>query len=227
MTTRWPRLLALLALALLLASPLGCRSSEVAREDEGATPAQEVPRAAEHPRQEEADVESEPEPEEVAEAYFAGGCFWGVESLLEDREGVLDVTSGYMGGDVEDPTYPQVSSGETGHAETVRVRFDPSKTTYEALARRFFEIHDPTQVDRQGPDRGTQYRSAVFVADEHQREVVERLIDILERRDYDVATEVEPAGPFYPAEARHQDYYARTGKAPYCHAPVDRFGDDD
>jgi peptide methionine sulfoxide reductase msrA/msrB len=159
------------------------------------------------------------------EAFFAGGCFWGVEYWFEREPGVLAAESGYMGGRVADPGYRQVCDGDTGHAETVRVTFDPAKTTYEKLARLFFEIHDPTQVDGQGPDLGDQYRSAVFVAGEAQRRVVDRLISELRGRGLAVVTRVEPAGRFWPAEAYHQDYYARKGTEPYCHVRVRRFGD--
>lgn len=155
--------------------------------------------------------------------YFAGGCFWGVEHFLERLPGVIDVESGYMGGAKDNPAYKEVSSGDTGHAETVRVTFDPQQITYEAVAKRFFEIHDPTEVDRQGPDIGTQYRSAVFVTGPEQRTAVEGLIAKLKANGYAVATTVEDAGTFWPAEAYHQDYYARTRKEPYCHTPVPRF----
>jgi peptide methionine sulfoxide reductase msrA/msrB len=161
----------------------------------------------------------------VREAFFAGGCFWGVEYWMEKASGVILVESGYMGGRVESPTYEQVCDGTTGHAETVRVLFDPGKTSYEALARLFFEIHDPTQVDRQGPDIGEQYRSVVFYADEEQRGIAEKLIGELTRRGYKVATRVEPAGKFWRAEEYHQRYYERKGSQPYCHARVKRFGD--
>jgi peptide methionine sulfoxide reductase msrA/msrB len=158
-------------------------------------------------------------------AYLAGGCFWGVEHFLEQIDGVYSVESGYMGGTVEDPSYAEVSGKETGHLETVRVRFNPRKVTYEAVAKRFFEIHDPTQADGQGPDIGPQYRSAVFYVSPEQKRVAEALIERLRERGHDVVTELRPAGPFYVADDKHQDYYARTGKMPYCHAPVDRFGD--
>ena len=153
----------------------------------------------------------------MATAYFAGGCFWGVEHLLQEVGGVTDVRSGYMGGHTETPTYGEVSSGRTGHAETVEVIYDPKHTTFEELARLFFEIHDPTQVDRQGPDRGSQYRSAIFYVDDEQRLTAERLIGILKEKGHDVATEVTAAGPFWKAEDYHQDYYARSGGRPYCH----------
>jgi len=161
-------------------------------------------------------------PEEPAYGYFAGGCFWGVEHFLEEMPGVLDVESGYMGGDAA-PTYEEVSTGLTGHAETVRVTFNPGEISYEAVAKRFFEIHDPTQVGRQGPDIGDQYRSAVFVTGPEQRAAVDGLIARLKANGYAVATEVAPAQKFWAAEAYHQDYYERTRKTPYCHAPVPRF----
>ncbi|MEE9385524.1 MAG: peptide-methionine (S)-S-oxide reductase MsrA [Nannocystaceae bacterium] len=160
-----------------------------------------------------------------AVAYFAGGCFWGVEFFLENIEGVYAVESGYMGGHIKNPSYAQVTGKRSGHLETVRVRYDPAKVDYETLARRFFEIHDPTQADGQGPDLGPQYRSAVFVRNDAERAEVEGLISRLKKRGYAVVTAIKPGAPFYEAEAYHQDYYLRTQKKPYCHAPVDRFGD--
>jgi peptide methionine sulfoxide reductase msrA/msrB len=159
-------------------------------------------------------------------AYFAGGCFWGVEHYLEQMDGVLAVESGYMGGSTSNPTYDDVLTHGTGHLETVRVRFDPAKVSYHALAKRFFEIHDPTQKDGQGPDIGNQYLSAVFVVDSDQKRDTQSLIAQLRERGYDVATTVRPAGEFWIAEGYHQDYYARTGKKPYCHTRVRRFGDE-
>jgi methionine-S-sulfoxide reductase len=158
-------------------------------------------------------------------AYFAGGCFWGVEHFLEKIDGVLRVESGYMGGHLDNPTYDDVSSQESGHLETVRVYFDPDKVSYAVIARRFFEIHDPTQADGQGPDIGPEYLSAVFVIDEQQRVVVEELITRLQARGYDVVTTVRPLVKFWLAEDYHQDWYAKKRERPYCHAPVDRFGD--
>lgn len=156
-------------------------------------------------------------------AYFAGGCFWGVEHYMEQLDGVLSVEAGYMGGEAPSPSYEDVSRHGSGHLEAVRVRFDPTQISYEAVAKRFFEIHDPTQEDGQGPDIGPQYRSAVFYTSPEQKEVTEALIDRLEDRGYDVVTQVREAGRFWKAEAYHQDYYARTGKTPYCHGRVERF----
>ena len=150
-------------------------------------------------------------------AYFAAGCFWGVESLFQAQEGVLSTRVGYMGGHTDNPTYRDVCSGKTGHAETIEVVFDPVKTTFETLARFFFEMHDPTQMNRQGPDIGSQYRSAVFYTGEAQKETAENLIRLLKKASFRVATSLEKANTFWEAEEYHQDYYLKTGKQPYCH----------
>lgn len=165
----------------------------------------------------------EPTETKTGRAYFAGGCFWGVEHLLQEIEGVISVRSGFMGGNVDMPSYEQVVRANTGHAETVEVVFDPSKTNFETLARLFFEIHDPTQVNRQGPDIGDQYRSAVFYVDDEQKRVTENLIGLLRDKGYNVATELTQAGEFWPAEDYHQDYYAKNGKEPYCHVYQKKF----
>jgi peptide methionine sulfoxide reductase msrA/msrB len=157
-------------------------------------------------------------------AIFAGGCFWGVEHTFSEMDGVLTVRSGYTGGDVAKPTYEQVCTGRTGHAEAVEVLFDPRRVSYEELARLFFEIHDPTQRNRQGPDVGSQYRSVVFYTTEEQKAVAEKLIDLLRQRGYDVATEVEPAGTFWAAEEYHQNYLEKNASRPSCHVRVERFG---
>jgi len=159
----------------------------------------------------------------LKKAYFAGGCFWGVEYYLEKIDGVKEVTSGFMGGHLKDPGYYDVVRKDTGHLETVEVAYDPSKVSYETLAKTFFEIHDPTQVDGQGPDIGSQYLSAVFVSDQQERNTIERLIEILEGKGLKIATKVLPKAPFYSAEAYHQDYYERKGSKPYCHRRVKRF----
>jgi peptide-methionine (S)-S-oxide reductase len=157
-------------------------------------------------------------------ATFGAGCFWCVEAVLEQLPGVLDVTSGYMGGSVPDPTYEQVCSGTTGHAEVVQVTFDPAKMTYETLVDWFFKLHDPTTLNRQGPDSGTQYRSAIFWHSEAQREVAVRKKKELEasRKFRDpIVTEVAPAGPYYRAEGYHQDYYRfNKDKNPYCRVVI-------
>jgi methionine-S-sulfoxide reductase len=159
-------------------------------------------------------------------AYFAGGCFWGVEHYMQQLDGVIEVESGYMGGHLQNPTYEDVSGQKTGHLETVRVVFDPAKISYERVAKQFFEIHDPTQADGQGPDIGPEYLSAVFVTGDEQRAVIEDLIAQLQARGYAVVTEIKPLAEFWPAEDYHQDWYVKKGSEPYCHAYVDRFGDD-
>ncbi|TDL99320.1 MAG: peptide-methionine (S)-S-oxide reductase [Flavobacteriaceae bacterium] len=165
----------------------------------------------------------EPQGTKLEEAYFAGGCFWGVEYFLEKQKGVISATSGYMGGTVKNPAYKEVTTGNTGHAETVKVLFDPTEVNYETLAKLFFEIHDPTQIDRQGPDIGNQYRSEIFYVDDSQKEICQKLIETLEQKGYKIATKLSPLAEFYPAEEYHQDYYTNTGKTPYCHGYTPRF----
>jgi len=160
---------------------------------------------------------------QTQKAYFAGGCFWGTEYYLKQVKGVTGVKVGYMGGNKRNPTYKEVCSGTTGHIEANEVTFDPAKTSYEEVAKLFFEIHDPTQVGRQGPDIGEQYKSMVFYADDEQKKTAEKLIGILKSKGLKVVTELRPAKEFWPAEDYHQDYYAKTGKEPYCHRPVKRF----
>lgn len=156
-------------------------------------------------------------------AYFAGGCFWGVEHLFQDQPGVTEAVSGYMGGEVENPTYEQVCAKTTGHLETVEVTYDPARISYEALTKFFFEIHDPTQANGQGPDIGPQYLSAVFYSSEAERETAEQLIGILKDKGYNVVTQVIPAETFWRAEDYHQDYYLNKGAQPYCHFYQKRF----
>ena len=156
-------------------------------------------------------------------AIFAGGCFWGVEHLMQQQSGVVSVESGYIGGKTENPTYEEVCKKNTGHAEAVKVVYDPTKVDYETLAKLFLEIHDPTQMNRQGPDIGEQYRSEVFYANDAQKEIAQKLIAELKAKGYDVKTKVTKATTFYPAENYHQDYYDKKGTLPYCHSRVKRF----
>ena len=153
-------------------------------------------------------------------ATLAGGCFWGVEDLLRQLDGVLDTEVGYTGGTLENPTYQDVRTGSTGHAEAVQVTFDPSRISYEEILRYFFRLHDPTTIDRQGNDRGTQYRSAIFVHDEEQRRTAERVraeVDASGKWPAPVVTEIVAAGPFYPAEDYHQDYLVKNPGGYTCH----------
>lgn len=156
-------------------------------------------------------------------ATFGGGCFWCIEALFQRIEGVDSVTSGYAGGKKENPTYKQVCSGRTGHAEVVRVVFDPDVVSYDSLLDTFFEVHDPTTLNRQGADVGTQYRSVILVHSEAQRKAAEAKKAALnasgtfKRR---IVTQIAPAGRFYSAEAYHQDYFRDNPNAPYCRAVI-------
>lgn len=163
------------------------------------------------------------EKESQARAYFAGGCFWGVEYYLQQLEGVISSSVGFMGGDVKNPGYYEVVRGNTGHIETTEVIYNPNKLSYEELAKYFFEIHDPTQLDRQGPDIGEQYRSVIFYSSEEEKITAEKLINILKNKGYDVVTKVQAAEEFYPAENYHQDYYEKKGSLPYCHSYQKKF----
>jgi peptide methionine sulfoxide reductase msrA/msrB len=158
-------------------------------------------------------AESKPVPHETA--YFAGGCFWGTEDRFQQVPGVIDVVSGYMGGHTANPSYEQVRGHATGHAETVQVTYDPKNVTYPQLLEWFFKFHDPTQINRQGPDVGPQYRSAIFPVNEEQEKEASAFIEEQQKsrrfRSHRIATTIEKAGPFYKAEEYHQDYHAKHG----------------
>jgi peptide methionine sulfoxide reductase msrA/msrB len=160
---------------------------------------------------------------DTEEAIFAGGCFWGVEYLLKKLPGVLLTEVGYTGGSAEQPSYKQVCNGQTSHVEALRVVFDPKKSSYECLLKAFMEIHDPTQKDGQGPDKGSQYLSVIFYFDDQQKKIAEKVIKILEDSGLKIATEINPASVFWPAEEYHQDYYQKNEREPYCHRRVKRF----
>jgi peptide-methionine (S)-S-oxide reductase len=156
-------------------------------------------------------------------ATLAGGCFWCLDAAFRLLKGVTKVESGYAGGARPNPTYEQVCTGTTGHAEVTRVTFDPSTITYRDLLDVFFTIHDPTQLNRQGADVGTQYRSAIFPHTEEQQAVAVRAIKELEASgawDAPIVTTIEPMKAFYPAESYHQDYYARNSRQPYCQGVI-------
>jgi peptide-methionine (S)-S-oxide reductase len=157
------------------------------------------------------------------QATLAGGCFWCLEAVYKELRGVERVVSGYAGGQTENPTYRQVCDGTTGHAEVVQVTFDPGEVSFLELLEVFFTIHDPTTLNRQGADVGTQYRSAVFYHTPEQREAAERLIrefDAARVWDAPIVTEVVPLDKFYPAEDYHQDYFENNPAQPYCRAVV-------
>jgi peptide-methionine (S)-S-oxide reductase len=147
-------------------------------------------------------------------ATFGAGCFWGVEVEFRNTPGVTDAAAGYMGGDLDHPTYEDVCSDRTGHAEVVQLEFDPDRVSYERLVERFFELHDPTQLNRQGPDVGSQYRSVVFFHDPEQQRVAEAVRErVGERFSRPVVTQVEPASTFWRAEDYHQQYLVKRGLA--------------
>lgn len=155
----------------------------------------------------------------IQTATFGAGCFWGVEYVFERVPGVVETEAGYAGGHTEHPTYRDVCSHTTGHAEVVRVTFDPSVVTYEQLLEVFWAMHDPTQVNRQGPDVGDQYRSVIFAHSDEQRRVAETSRERAQARfDRPIATQIVPAGQLWPAEEYHQRYYDKNGHEPYCHA---------
>ncbi|MDK2772359.1 MAG: peptide-methionine (S)-S-oxide reductase MsrA [Flavobacterium sp.] len=152
-------------------------------------------------------------------ATFAGGCFWCTEAIFQEIKGVEKVTSGYIGGKIKNPTYKEVCSGETGHAEAIQITFDPTQVAYEDLLEVFFGTHDPTTLNRQGADVGTQYRSEIFYYSEAQKMKAENYIKFIEKEQlYSklIVTKVSPATEFYPAEDYHQDYYSQNSQQGYC-----------
>lgn len=154
---------------------------------------------------------------QTAIAYFASGCFWGTQYYFEKAPGVIATRAGFMGGHVDSPTYQQVKTGQTGHLELVEVVYDPTQTDYEALVRLFFETHNFTQTDGQGPDIGSQYLSAIFYLNDHELKVAQKYIAILSEKGFVVATALRKAETFWPAEDYHQHYYDKNGSTPYCH----------
>lgn len=157
------------------------------------------------------------------EAIIAGGCFWGVEHFMRQKEGVVFVESGYCGGHQENPSYEDVCRGTTGHIEAVRVIYDIQKTDYTSILTLFFNIHDPEQSNGQGPDLGEQYRSAIFYYNDDQKQTAESLIKQLEAKHCHPSTKLLTMKTFWPAESYHQEYYLKHQKAPYCHRFTDRF----
>lgn len=160
---------------------------------------------------------------DTEEAIFAAGCFWGVEYYFKKMAGVIKTEVGYTGGYSTEPTYEDVCGHDTGHFEAIRVVYDSQKTNFETICRYFFEIHDPTQANGQGPDLGPQYLSVVFYYDEEQKATTESLIEILTEKGFQVSTKILPVSVFWPAEHYHQNYYQKTRHEPYCHRYTKRF----
>ena len=156
-------------------------------------------------------------------AYIASGCFWGTEYWLKKTKGVINTTVGYSGGITENPSYEDICTGTTGHAETAKVEYDPRLTDYETILKKFFETHDPSQTNRQGPDIGTQYRSAIFYQTEEEKEIAYRVIDLLKDKGINSVTEVVIFNKFWEAENYHQNYYSKKGQIPYCHIYQKKF----
>jgi peptide-methionine (S)-S-oxide reductase len=164
---------------------------------------------------------SQSSPLEVAT--LAGGCFWCLEAVFDELKGVKDVVSGYSGGRLPNPSYAQVCAGTTGHAEVVQVTFDPQEVSFREILQVFFTIHDPTTLNRQGADVGTQYRSAIFYHTEEQKETAQEVIHELEAEgvwSHPIVTEITPFNGFYPAEDYHQEYFANHGGQPYCQVVI-------
>lgn len=164
-----------------------------------------------------------PDQSDIKQAFFAGGCFWGIEHLFEHKKGVVSAVSGFMGGKTRNPSYQDVVYKNTGHFEVVKVIYDPDEINYEELAKFFFEIHDPTQTNGQGPDIGSQYLSAVFYENNDEKEIINKLIGILNKKGYKVATKIIPISKFFEAEKYHQDYYDKNKQKPYCHTYKKKF----
>jgi peptide methionine sulfoxide reductase msrA/msrB len=209
-----------LSFACIAVLASACNRSEKAPNKPASDPTtvRTEPRPLEEHRQPQNDPSTRPAERQTA--VLAGGCFWGMEEMLRKLPGVIDTTVGYAGGRTKNPTYHEVSSGDTGYAESVQVVFDPKKLSYEKLLRYFFAIHDPTTKNRQENDVGTQYRSAIFVQDESQKTIAEQVIRTVNASgDWHepVATQVVQGGNFYPAEAYHQDYLQRHPDGYSCH----------
>jgi methionine-S-sulfoxide reductase len=218
MQTPFARIGILLGLVLLAACsrrpPEGAQAARDATSSQSASGMTAAPAASAATPQKQA-------PSAKAVAILAGGCFWGMEEILRKVPGILDTEVGYTGGKTTKPGYEEVHTGTTGHAEAVRIVFDPARISYEELLEKwFFRMHDPTTLNRQGNDVGTQYRSAIFVTSDEQRriaEAVKRRVDASGKWERPVVTEIVPAGPFTPAEEYHQDYLEKNPGGYTCH----------
>ena len=205
----------LTACALLAALISSASCSHQERAAEATKPVQTSPPAQPKPTP----MPSADSEDTTQQISLGAGCFWCIEAIIERLPGVVGVESGYMGGSIDNPTYEQICTGRTGHAEVVKVRFDPKQMTLAQLLDWFFQAHDPTTLNQQGPDRGTQYRSAIFYHDEKQREAAEQAKAAAAKLYSDpIVTEITAAPTFWPAEAYHQDFFANNPANPYCRA---------
>jgi peptide methionine sulfoxide reductase msrA/msrB len=159
----------------------------------------------------------------MEQAFFAGGCFWGLEYYFATQTGVMQTQVGYIGGHLENPSYEQVCAGDSTHAEAIAILFQPEQVSYTHLCKLFFELHDPTQLNRQGPDIGSQYRSAIFYTNAQQHSIAQELKDSLIAKGLAVVTQIQAATKFWLAEEYHQGYYTKTSDTPYCHSYTKRF----
>lgn len=226
----WSMRVPLLAALLLLVFTVGCARDVATAPTEAASSASEpVPSSSEAQTPQPSDTETsmtetdETQPVRTELATFGAGCFWCVEAVFERLDGVEDVTSGYMGGHVENPTYKQICTGTTGHAEVVQITFRPDVIEYAELLDWFWRSHDPTTLNRQGADVGTQYRSAIFTHSEEQAAVARKSLaaaDLSGAFADPIVTEITPASTYYEAEVGHQDYYRLNARAPYCQVVI-------
>ncbi len=222
----WPRQTAirnLIGLIVLLANPLACTqadSSPIPMTEEASPMPDSSHASSPDPSVTPA---TPPDSEQEQLATFGAGCFWCVEAIFQQLQGVTSVVSGYSGGRTENPTYRQVSTGRTGHAEVCQIRFNPQIISFDALLRVFWETHDPTTLNRQGADVGTQYRSVIFYHNEEQRRIAEERKKQLEESgswSQPIVTEISPMTTFYPAEEYHQNYYIRNPQQAYCQVVI-------
>ena len=207
----------LLSLAVLAASLTAC-SDRVNPSLDGKTM-----KKTELPESSEKETTQARESSSRETATLGAGCFWCIEAVLEQIEGISDVTSGYMGGTIENPTYEQICTGLTGHAEVVQVTFDPKIIDFAAVLEHFWTLHDPTTLNRQGNDVGTQYRSAIFYHSREQRQIAEKSVNEKNEKGIfhsPIVTEITEVEKFYPAEKYHQDYYRNNKAAPYCRSVI-------
>ncbi len=210
--------------AFLLFTVPGCGKTEAGSDNAGAHAQQQaapLPGGAHMEKDMIDETDSGSLPAVTDTAIFGGGCFWCIEAVFERLDGVISVEAGYAGGKTEHPTYEQVCSGSTGHAEVARIIFDPARISYADLLEVFWQAHDPTTMNRQGADVGTQYRSAIFTLSDKQRSTAEKSMQAAQKQiDSRIVTEISPLTTFYVAENYHQDYYNRNRNAPYCQVVI-------